>query len=424
MKHFLWSLFCISLPLSKALSSVCLVLLLLLAAKECFFDKKCPSLQITALNAAIFFPALLIVLLLVGVVYSQHWYEGLQTVYKQNALLLLPLVFWVHRANIKRHIPDYICLFSWANVVAGMVTLLFYVLPPEQANDWVNAWQLEPYPLAQDDKDKYGLYSPFIQRIQFSLLLAIATLQCCWLLKAGKPFYRKNALILLPILLLVSLLLGGRGSQIGLFLGLMVWVSNWLWQSLHPVLNQKTNGKFAKLSVTLLTVILVTVIPIVLFFAVPQVSKRYGQMIWEIRHYQENSLQTHKIEDHTSIRRFISWKETWGLIAENPWFGVGTGDYRFLLQKRYDQAGYHFTQNSHNQFLHIWASIGIGGFLFFVIGLGYWLHYITQNRSRNTSILATSFLFLLLPPFLTDATLVTQVGSMGFVWSYLLILDL
>ena len=57
-----------------------------------------------------------------------------------------------------------------------------------------------------------GLHSPFVARIQFVNLVALAAMAACWLLTSARTlFYRFIWAICLVLLLLISAYVGGRG---------------------------------------------------------------------------------------------------------------------------------------------------------------------------------------------------------------------
>ncbi len=118
-------------------------------------------------------------------------------------------------------------------------------------------------------------------------------------------------------------------------------------------------------------------------------------------------------------QRFEYLKLSKLIIAENFWWGVGTGDVRQAFDEKYQQ-GYsqlkpEFQHRAHNQFVTFFISFG---FLGFVLAMGamwaplYWF----EKRFLSMAIVAVLFLSML-----NEDTLETQAGVTYFVFSILLL---
>ena len=77
-------------------------------------------------------------------------------------------------------------------------------------------------------------------------------------------------------------------------------------------------------------------------------------------------LQSDEDDSSTSMsKRLTFWKYTSGMIAEKPWFGYGTGSYAMEYKKVAPHTNF-MPGNPHNEFLMIFAQLGIGGLLLFL----------------------------------------------------------
>ncbi len=70
------------------------------------------------------------------------------------------------------------------------------------------------------------------------------------------------------------------------------------------------------------------------------------------------------------VQRIEYWKAALGIIKENFWFGVGTGDmdqaFNLQYEKMKTRLPVEFRHRSHNQFLAIFTAFGVFGFIWFV----------------------------------------------------------
>tara|TARA_R110002049_G_scaffold57561_3_gene157682 strand:- start:1433 stop:2434 length:1002 start_codon:yes stop_codon:yes gene_type:complete len=138
-----------------------------------------------------------------------------------------------------------------------------------------------------------------------------------------------------------------------------------------------------------------------------------------------SALFTKKIDhdvSESSLVRILVWKEAIKIIQENPIFGVGTGDSKDSLLKRYEDNGIiHALErkyNAHNQYLEWLITLGIIGFIILEGSILYLL--ITSLRTQN--ILLTLFVIVNSIAFLTESILETQAGLLFFSFFSLFLL--
>ena len=100
---------------------------------------------------------------------------------------------------------------------------------------------------------------------------------------------------------------------------------------------------------------------IVLFISIPKVKNRFLE-IFTIQKLTESN------QNSTNIRVAI-YENSINLIKQSPLFGYGIGDVQEQLDICYSTNNSNFVKgmyNSHNQYLFIWLSTGIIGFLIFI----------------------------------------------------------
>ncbi len=353
---------------------------------------------------------------LAGMAYTSNCYVGGLFLWKQIPLLLTPWVLVFYYEHLQQQHRLYLWVFVVANLVAGGLTIFLYSLPDNTVARIAGFWGLMPFEQGSD-RAYFGLYSPFIERIQFANLLGLALLSALWL--AGTGVVRKERLMAgLSVLLLFicMLILGGRGSLLGVLLGIGVWGMGQIYNSRYWV---RFSTKFGRrLMAVLVGVLLWGALAGMSYMAiryVEPVKKRYMQLYWELDSYYNGTFTQYNYVEFTSIRRLLSWQKHALLIQKNPILGVGTGDYRIELQKLYEQDALGFPPNAHHQLLQIWATIGIWGLLVFGAILYYWLRAVRRQNDTCNTLWAYSFLAFYLLLFSTDSALSSQMGLTVFV---------
>ncbi len=96
----------------------------------------------------------------------------------------------------------------------------------------------------------------------------------------------------------------------------------------------------------------------------PLVSERIELGVKEMKH-----VDTTNIESSSMGLRVTVWKNTIALIQDRPWLGFGTGSFEEAYsQKIKDNPEWekHLLHDPHNQFLKIWAEMGIFGLIVFL----------------------------------------------------------
>ncbi|MGB1041112.1 MAG: O-antigen ligase family protein [Flavobacteriales bacterium] len=125
-------------------------------------------------------------------------------------------------------------------------------------------------------------------------------------------------------------------------------------------------------------------------------------------------------EGSTKTRKDV-WKVTTEIIRENPMLGVGTGDIRDELALRYEQNGQSLylerKYDSHQQFLQVFASLGISGFLILLVLFGF-LFWKAIKQKNFLLLIFTSLFFLF---GMVESMLERQAGIAFFVFFGLLL---
>lgn len=147
-------------------------------------------------------------------------------------------------------------------------------------------------------------------------------------------------------------------------------------------------------------------------------NSRLYKVLWEINDYKEGG----NPGGHSLLQRLEFWKAAKGIIKKNFWIGVGTGDIQDAFKAQYDEMNSplqpQWRNKAHNQYLEIFATFGLIGFLWFLFSVFY--------PPLKTKKLFNPFFFVffitMLLSMLAEDTIETQAGVTLFAFPLSLIL--
>jgi hypothetical protein len=117
---------------------------------------------------------------------------------------------------------------------------------------------------------------------------------------------------------------------------------------------------------------------------------------------------------HSVFQRFEFWKTGLEIIRGNVFFGVGVGDVRQAFRDHYVAMNSPLDEShrlrAHNQFLTLWISLGLTGFITIVILLA----GLFRRSGRSGNPLFIAFFMTAMLSFLTEDTLESQAGVTFF----------
>jgi O-antigen ligase len=150
---------------------------------------------------------------------------------------------------------------------------------------------------------------------------------------------------------------------------------------------------FIKENKNIFIIILVAIIIITLLFVIPNPLNKTGTAIYKIK----SRISVSQLSQSFSISSRISnWKFTTLMIKDNPLLGSGIGTYKYnslKYQARFLEQGqnrsiypYVFATKTHNEYLQLWAELGIVGLGIFIwliiIYFYYGLRFIKRVKNR------------------------------------------
>jgi len=330
-------------------------------------------------------------LLQAGYVCSQeNWSYYLDTLLLKASFFILPFVFMVAHPIKKSYFFKVLSLFFMANVCYSMYVVVHYLLDFEHINQSYIHAKVIPAP---------------INHIRYSLMLVTAIVSACYLLLEkfawGFRFEKTITLFLLSFLILFLHIFAVRSGLLSFYLLLLVFGTQYFVRRKQP-----------KALIAMLFVIVC--LPLCSYYALPTFKARCRNTMNDLC-----SLQTEQSANQYSIAgRLISYKVSYSLWQESPWYGVGVGN---LLQKTkaryrrdYPYVNQQMIKFPHNQFLRYATSFGLLGLLVFVVGFYFPLFY--QKNYQNQFLLMQYLLVTL--SFFVEGTLETMHGlyfSLAFI---------
>jgi len=122
--------------------------------------------------------------------------------------------------------------------------------------------------------------------------------------------------------------------------------------------------------------------------------------------------------NHSILERMRYWKAGISIIKNNWLIGVGTGDVQDAFNAEYE-ASHSLLQlenrhRTHNMFLTVFITFGIGGFLLFCWMI---IHFTIANI-RNHQLIGLFFILIAVVSFIPEDTLETQTGVTFFALFY------
>ncbi len=252
----------------------------------------------------------------------------------------------------------------------------------------------------------YSNFSVLLHPSYYAMYLIFAIILSVY--AYSKAICKNNIIPIISILInLAALLLSD--SKSGFFSAFIVFI-----YLLVSFLYKKSK------SYTILSIVILLIFGGVLI----KTNQRLQIMFNVTESYQKTISNPNTYKESTGLR-ILSWNATIDAIKENPIFGVGTGDIKPKLFKKYEELNYQknieIKMNVHNQFLETWLGQGIIGFVLLL--LVFVIPFIDAIKRKN--IILQTFLLLMFINFLFESMLNTQAGTIffGFFYSFIVVVN-
>lgn len=411
--HFMWTVFFFMLPLVRDghLATVLSMLALSpwFAQPQTWKEKFQNRGYLLGLGG-------LYLLLLIGMLYSGDQAFGWDFLHRQYMQLLVPLLCIVYSNFLIQHLKRYLWQWLFFVFIASLLVLVFNLLPDHLAQPIIDFLHMRKR--VNSNFWEFGMYVPFMNKVQFSHLVALTTLAGFWLWIIN---HRRGSTGIMVIFLLVfSFPLGGRGATLALLVGLSMLAYGYLFRRFFPKISERMGRRKAQV----LTIIAPMLLLVGFFWAsiqIPAVTQRYGKITKEFDIYYSGEVynQPNHITAHqTTISRIVAYEYYWKAIQEHGfWLGVGTGDLAQVSNLYYDNDSLLVRNHFHTQYLSIWLAIGLVGLILFLTCWFGVVFYIFKNNIHASWMLWSLVLFYLVS-FIPDAMLKMQTASSLFGLSF------
>ncbi len=138
------------------------------------------------------------------------------------------------------------------------------------------------------------------------------------------------------------------------------------------------------------------------------------KLIWEVDVY----FKTGNPNNHSVAQRLEYLKAAKGIIKDNFWFGIGTGDIKIEFKNQYEKMLTKLDENNqrraHNQYVTLLLTFGVFGFIYLMIALfaPYFMH------KEKHHLLFFVLMSIIIFSMVNEDTLETQPGITFFAFFY------
>jgi len=205
-----------------------------------------------------------------------------------------------------------------------------------------------------------------LQSIYFAMMINLAIFSFVYLLVKKSGLINKSLLApALLILFVVHFLLASRIGIIILYSAIFIFATQ------HIIRNRKILE-----GVTLIMGLLLGIFLLLKFF--PKTINRFKELTYTKFDFKSEGKESHFNVALTADQwnganvRMAVWQCAWAVTKNNLLFGTGIGDKMDVLRKEYAKnqftVGVKTNRNVHNNYLDVWMSLGLVGFIIFLIG--------------------------------------------------------
>ena len=329
--------------------------------------------------------------LFASVFWSTDAWEGWRKLTRLDELLILPLIAFASRDLLYKYREILFRALVWGCTLAGVITLYFFFFP-DRIPIGDDYYYLLKELSESRDYAHFGAYSPFLDRLYFGYLTAAVLLGFALKAFFGEKLkmYGWTLLILLPLFYV----LGARGAQLALLLALWILFTFWTYKFFSG-----SDGRLSRIRTLIFwigNVVLCGSIFLVFLFT----SDRFAQLKYELEGYRSHPEQFEQMVFHSSVLRWVSWEHNVKLIAQEPVFGVGIGDYHRAMEESYLRENTDLPIHTNQQFLYFGVIAGIPAFLLFVIFFFFSAYLLVRHSDKKPLRMAAlcwwSFMFVVM----------------------------
>ncbi|MBD3843611.1 MAG: O-antigen ligase family protein, partial [Campylobacterales bacterium] len=336
LHHYLLIAFAFLIPLSTALNNIVMGLIVILWLIEGNFNNKYQTVKSHPLALWILF---FFLTLTIGLLWSEDLTFGGIMLGKEAKFLLFPIFLTIMRPE---HFKSYLFAFIAAMFISELVSYGIWL-------EWI--------PPTSNCSDIYSP-TPFMTHIFYSPLLAFTIYLLAHELLFDPELSKKQKWISSLFIMSMTYNLfisGGRAGQVAFFIIAALITFQYFRHSIFKAL--------------ILLTFALPLLFVVMYFTSSSFEARVNMAINNVKTFNENA--------NTPVGQRITYNiNTLSLIMKNPFFGVGTGDFKTEYTKINEQnsPNVFVPDHPHNMYLLVLSWVGIFGFIPFL------MIFITQLR--------------------------------------------
>lgn len=353
------------------------------------------SFSFRSADPVMFFLAPVLIIYLLGGIWTENHAYWLDRIVVKLPLLFLPLGAWAIKDVLQKWVMDVLILiFISLCAATALGSFIYYLLHFKEVT--------ESY--------KHAKTIPtIIEHIRFSLLMAVAVF-------ASVQAYMQSSLLTTKF---KKNIVAGMGLFIFIFIhvlsirsGLLaLYATGFVWLLVYVV--QSGQKKF------LLVLPAGLCFLVLMYFFVPSLHNKVNYMVRDIRQFTTGK----SVNNYSDGNRLLSMKIGTEVGLEHPVLGVGSGDVQDEMNAVYKNEYPDIDQRNwlipHNQFVYIFTALGIAGLLIFIGCLAYPLF----SPGVLSDVFCLAVLVSSYTSFLSESTLEIQQGivlvSLLFCFAYL-----
>lgn len=340
------------------------------------------------------------IVLILSLLYTQDFNEGLYALEKRAALVIFPLIFFLKRDKITYltvHIYENIFIviififFSWVNLKIAL-DINDYIQEGSVINSWYGALQNDLFSFFYRTRfEKISNIHPTYAGIFVLFSAGILSVRILNGTYNSRKTY--SAAIFILVLLVYGSFIAAKGPLLAFVVAVIV-VS----------FIRLKRSKFYWITGGILILFVASV------FLFPPLKKRANEFLLPTKEDAVNSV---------SIRKII-YKTSWNLVKEVGVLGVGVGDVQDQLNKKYQKYDIKEIRedslNTHNEYMNMWLSAGLLGLFIMIFTFG--LPLFEAIKKKNTNFIF--FLAFMIIVFSFENILSRQKGVLFFALFYLI----
>lgn len=384
-------LWCISIGWSVGIANFMMVITSLLVVINLWIQP-----QRLTLNEIFIHPIInLFFLLFISVLWSNDYLAGLDNTKSYLPLLLFPLVLMYYSQVQPQVILKGVKYLSYSLVIGLIITYILNILPSEITINFVQKFGNLFKPFPDSDKELFGWYVPFMERINYCNILSYSGIATIFLyIVERKKYYLFMSLFFLSS----SFVMGARASMIAVIV-------------IIPFIFLLYSKNLFKKSSFIGVIIIISILLSTLYFIKPNIENRIQQTKYEIESIQDATYLNKDYKNFTTLLRLFSWKNAIQVAQINPLIGQGIGDYKKVIEKQYQQDKLSVPIFYHSQWLYFIGVFGILGTILFIMSYIYFAFNFKRFLSLNYFIIFSLFTSIV---WIFDTLLLQKEEMMAF----------